>query len=42
VHAVLSGKSSSIARLRKRLVRGLGRRQLATRAYWAPGKTGLD
>lgn len=39
----LSGKASSIQRLSKRL-RGLGvsRGQIRTRAYWAPGKVGLD
>lgn len=39
----LSGKAPSIARLNKRLrAQGLSGRQLRTRAYWAPGKVGLD
>lgn len=39
----LSGKAPSIARLNKRLrALGLSSRQLQTRAYWAPGKVGLD
>lgn len=39
----LSGKASSIQRVNRR-VRSLGlqRRQIRTRAYWAPGKVGLD
>lgn len=39
----LSGKASSIQRLHQRL-RALGRsgREIRTRAYWAPGKVGLD
>lgn len=40
-NAVLSGKSTSIARLHRLLKRDLGRR-VKTRAYWAPGKKGLD
>jgi ferric-chelate reductase (NADPH) len=40
---VLSGKASSIQRLNKRLRSlGLSSRQIRTRAYWAPGKAGLD
>ncbi|MEO8185659.1 MAG: siderophore-interacting protein [Deltaproteobacteria bacterium] len=39
----LSGKASSIQRLNKRLRSlGLSSRQIRTRAYWAPGKVGLD
>lgn len=39
----LSGKASSIQRLNKQLRSlGLASRQLRTRAYWAPGKVGLD
>jgi NADPH-dependent ferric siderophore reductase len=39
----LSGKASSIQRLSKRLrALGLSRREIQTRAYWAPGKVGLD
>lgn len=39
----LSGKASSIQRLNKRLRSlGLSSRQVRTRAYWAPGKVGLD
>jgi len=39
----LSGKASSIQRLNKRLrALGLSSRQIRTRAYWAPGKVGLD
>ena len=39
----LSGKASSIQRLNKRLRSlGLSSRQIRTRAYWAPGKEGLD
>ena len=40
---VLSGKSTSIQRLNRTLrQRGLSSRQIKTRAYWAPGKKGLD
>ena len=40
---VLSGKAPSIAHVSKHLRRlGLPRAQLQTKAYWAPGKTGLD
>jgi NADPH-dependent ferric siderophore reductase len=39
----LSGKAPSIQALNKRLrALGLGGRQIRTRAYWAPGKVGLD
>jgi ferric-chelate reductase (NADPH) len=39
----LSGKASSIQRLNKRLRSlSLSSRQIRTRAYWAPGKEGLD
>ena len=39
----LTGKASSIQRLNKRLrALGLSGRELRTRAYWAPGKVGLD
>lgn len=39
----LSGKASSIQRLNKRLrALGLSNGQVWTRAYWAPGKVGLD
>lgn len=39
----LSGKASSIQRVSKRLRSlGVSRSQLRTRAYWAPGKVGLD
>ena len=41
--AALSGKSTSIQRLNKKLrALGLTSRQLRTKAYWAPGKAGLD
>jgi NADPH-dependent ferric siderophore reductase len=40
---VLTGKASSIQRLRKALKSlGTPAARLATKAYWAPGKTGLD
>lgn len=40
---VLSGKAPSIARMSKHLRQlGLPRARLQTKAYWAPGKTGLD
>jgi len=43
VSAALSGKATSIQRLNKKLrALGLTSRQLRTKAYWAPGKTGLD
>ncbi len=42
-HWVLSGKATSIARVSKVLrAQGTPRRQIQTKAYWAPGKTGLD
>jgi NADPH-dependent ferric siderophore reductase len=41
--AVLSGKATSIQRMSKQLRQlGLPRARLQTKAYWAPGKTGLD
>lgn len=40
---VLTGKASSIQRLRQALkALGTPAARLATKAYWAPGKTGLD
>ncbi|WP_369980269.1 siderophore-interacting protein [Xanthomonas bundabergensis] len=40
---VLTGKASSIQRLRHALrAQGVPASRLMTRAYWAPGKTGLD
>jgi ferric-chelate reductase (NADPH) len=40
---VLSGKATSIQHMTKQLRQlGLPRGQLQTKAYWAPGKTGLD
>jgi len=43
VSAALSGKAPSIQRVNKKLrALGLGNRQLRTKAYWAPGKAGLD
>lgn len=40
---VLTGKASSIQRLRSALkTLGVPQALLATKAYWAPGKTGLD
>jgi ferric-chelate reductase (NADPH) len=40
---VLSGKSTSIQRMNKQLRQlGLPRARLQVKAYWAPGKTGLD
>jgi len=42
-HVVLSGKASSIQHMRKLLKRqGIGSNRFQTKAYWAPGKTGLD
>lgn len=38
---VLSGKATTIRQLGKH-VRSLGLRKIQTRAYWAPGKKGLD
>lgn len=41
--AVLTGKASSIQRVHNALRRaGVSGKQLKTRAYWAPGKAGLD
>ncbi|HKU39069.1 MAG TPA: hypothetical protein VJR89_13000 [Polyangiales bacterium] len=40
---VLSGKATSIQRLNKQLrAAGLTGKQIHTKAYWAPGKAGLD
>jgi ferric-chelate reductase (NADPH) len=40
---VLSGKAPSIQRLNKHLRQlGMARAHIQTKAYWAPGKTGLD
>lgn len=40
---VLSGKATSIQRVNKQVRQlGLTSRQIRTKAYWAPGKTGLD
>jgi ferric-chelate reductase (NADPH) len=40
---VLSGKATSIQRMNKQLRQlGLARSRLQVKAYWAPGKTGLD
>ena len=42
-HWVLSGKATSIARLTKLLrAQETPRRLIHTKAYWAPGKSGLD
>jgi NADPH-dependent ferric siderophore reductase len=42
-HYVFSGKAPSIQRLTRHLKRrGVRSSQLKVRAYWAPGKTGLD
>lgn len=42
-HWVLSGKATSIARLTKLLrAQGTPRRRIQTKAYWSPGKSGLD
>lgn len=42
-HFVLTGKASSIQKLNKALrAHGILSPQLRTKAYWAPGKTGLD
>ena len=41
--AVLSGKASSIQAVTRRLrALGVARRSIHAKAYWAPGKTGLD
>ncbi len=43
LHHVLSGKASSIQRLRRHLVaRGVQPARLVAKVYWAPGKKGLD
>lgn len=40
---VLTGKAGTIQRLRQRLKQhGVPSARIATKAYWAPGKTGLD
>lgn len=42
-HFVLTGKASSIQKLNRALrAHGILSPQLKTKAYWAPGKTGLD
>jgi NADPH-dependent ferric siderophore reductase len=42
-HFVLTGHSASIQRLRRLLLaRDVPRARIQTKAYWAPGKTGLD
>lgn len=42
-HFVLTGKASSIQRISRALkAAGVGSSRLKTKAYWAPGKTGLD
>jgi ferric-chelate reductase (NADPH) len=41
--SVLSGKATSIQKLNRRLrALGLSRQRIRTKAYWAPGKKGLD
>jgi ferric-chelate reductase (NADPH) len=41
--STLSGKATSIARVSKQLRQlGVPRARIQTKAYWAPGKTGLD
>ena len=41
--SALSGKATSIQKLHRRLRQlGLPRQRIFTKAYWAPGKTGLD
>jgi ferric-chelate reductase (NADPH) len=41
--AVLSGKATSIQRMNKQLQKlGVPRARIQTKAYWAPGKAGLD
>ena len=43
VHWVLTGQSTSVQRLSRALkARGVERRRLRAKVYWAPGKTGLD
>jgi hypothetical protein len=40
---VLTGKASTIQRLRQSLTRqAVSSRRIVTKAYWAPGKAGLD
>jgi NADPH-dependent ferric siderophore reductase len=40
---ILTGKATSIQRLQRALkAQGVPRSRLLTKAYWAPGKTGLD
>ena len=40
---VLTGKAGTVQRLRQRLKRlAVPASRIATKAYWAPGKTGLD
>jgi len=40
---VLTGKAGTIQQLRRELKRlGVPGSRIATKAYWAPGKTGLD
>lgn len=40
---VLTGKAGTVQRLRQELKRlGVSANRVATKAYWAPGKTGLD
>lgn len=42
-HAVLTGKASSIQRVSRALkAAGIVSSRVTTKAYWAPGKTGLD
>lgn len=42
-HFVLTGKASSIQRLIRHLrSAGVGSARISSKAYWAPGKTGLD
>ncbi|WP_249139172.1 siderophore-interacting protein [Bradyrhizobium japonicum] len=42
-HFVLTGKASSIQRISRSLkAAGVARSRMSTKAYWAPGKTGLD
>jgi ferric-chelate reductase (NADPH) len=42
-HFVLTGKAASIQRLSRALkAAGVGSSRLKSKAYWAPGKTGLD
>lgn len=42
-HFVLTGKASSIQRISRALkAAGVATSRMRTKAYWAPGKTGLD